>query len=175
MMYRKSQKKVFKSLPSKKTVNILILAKNDKKEGDKEEEENDDDDDEEGDDEDSSSCDGRLSTFVRTFDGASFLPDDYEHLSEVFSKHGPYRHHKRLEDMLETLNRLWKMAEKVQDNKDLKDTGLYVSSVLSDKLYEAEVSAQCTADLIAIGGGLQALQPWAFKCKKEKNFFCFSW
>ncbi len=106
---------------------------------------------------------------MRTFDGASFLPDDYEHLSEVFSKQGPYRHHKRLEDMLETLNRLWKMAEKVQDNKDLKDTGLYVSSVLSDKLYEAEVSAQCTADLIAIGGGLQALQPWAFKCKR-KNF-----
>lgn len=123
------------------------------------------DEDENGEGDDDDSCDSRLSTFVRSFDGAAYLPDDFEVLTEQLHTVGPYGHVKSLNGTLAILQRNAAFAEKLRANKDLSDTFMYVSSVLSDKLYDAKLSSQCAADLLAIGQAIRNTEEWAFRCK----------
>lgn len=42
---------------------------------------------------------------------------------------------------------------------------MYISSVMMDKIYEAKVSPECSADLANIANGVRNGQLWAPKCK----------
>ena len=129
------------------------------------------DDDDDYYDENDNDCDGRLSTFVRSFDGSSLLPDDYEILADRmhslnYSSNDRLNYNQihHINDTLAILERLGKIVEKLRSNKDLSDTVLYIGSVLMDKAYEAKVPAECLADLATIGNALRNMEPWAFKC-----------
>ena len=133
--------------------------KSDNKTEDGDDEYEDDDEEDGGCD----SCDGKMSSFVRSFEGSAYLPDDIEEVTEFMHKNGAYGHSKNINDTMAVMDRLNVYMEKLKKNKDMTDTIMYVSSVLSDRMYEAQVSSQCMADFMAVGTGIQNIQIWSLK------------
>ena len=144
--------------------------------------------DEEGDYDDQDSGPILLSQFVRRFDTSAFVPADYEAMTAELEKassiaaetgqslssilSAKYRH---INDTLAVINRAQAFGERLlAGSKDLKDTALYISSLLSDRMVEAKLSAQCTADIANIGRALQERKLWAAKCKSIFISFFFS-
>ena len=127
--------------------------------------EGDDDDDDESDDgSEEEGCDMRLSSVVRNIDGSPFLPDDYEAAYDSVTKTDWANKHYNITDMMAIIQSVIDHGVKVSKNKDLADTAMYVSSVMMDRLYDAKVSAECTADLANIGSSLRSGQLWPVKC-----------
>ncbi len=88
-------------------------------------------------------------------------------LSSVLS--AKFRH---INDTLALINRAQAFSERLlAGSKDLKDTLLYISSLLSDRMVEAKLSAQCTADIANIGRALQERKLWAAKSKSKVCFW----
>ena len=122
----------------------------------------------EEDEDEESVCDGRLSSFIRNFDPKPFLPSDYDEIEEKMPSmdlHNYQAHH--LNDTIRLVERLINYGQKLMNNTDLRDTSLYLSSVMMDKLYRAEISEQCTADLLRVVGAMRSRNLWAFKCKSK--------
>ena len=147
--------KVSNSALNNDSKNNLIINEN--------EDENEDEDDAEDDGEDDT-CDTSLNSFVRRFNATPFLPDDYEQVYEQVSQMDLINRKYNITEMITILERSFDYIKKISKNKDIADTGMYLSSVMMDRLFEAKVSAECTADLANIGQGLRNLQLWSAKC-----------
>ena len=141
----------------------------------------DDDEDEEGDEYDGEEeeCDTRISSIVRSFNTTPFLPDDYQEAYESVTKTDLVNKRYNITDMMSIVQRFLDFGTKMSKNKDLADTGMYLSSIMMDRMYEARVSAECTADLANIGSNLQKGELWPAKCmyfclqiNSNKPFFC---
>lgn len=129
----------------------------------------DDEEDDEGDyndgDEDEE-AEVRLRTFVRQYNVSQFLPDDFTELSEKMAHidlyKQPYQH---INDTIQFVKRLERYFHKLSTNKDIADTVLYLSSHISDSLYQARLSPQCMADMANVLQGIKDRSIWAMKCK----------
>lgn len=158
---------------NKPTLPTFSLLKNATVEGGEEYEEDDD----EGDEEESGPI--LLSQFVRRFDSSQYVPSDYEkmaaeleaasasaassggHLASILSS--KYGH---INDTLHLVDRLQAYGQQLlSGSKDLKDTALYIGSLLSDRMTEAKLDSQCTADLTNVVRALQEREIWAIKRK----------
>ena len=120
---------------------------------------------EDDEDEDEDACDGTLSSFVRKFDPSPLLPDDYEEVSNTMHQMDLYNQIKHINDTLALGQRLMKYQDKLKDNKDIASAILYLSSILTDRVYAAKVSAECSADLLNVMNGMRNYELWAMKCR----------
>ena len=123
------------------------------------------DDDDDDTSEENESCDGRLSSFVRTFDTSSVLPDDYEQVSETMHNVDIYRQINHINDTIALVQRMIDYGTKLKSNKDIESTILYATSVMMDRIFAAQISPQCQADLMNVMNGIKDQQLWAYKCK----------
>ena len=130
---------------------------------DDDDDDDDEDEDYEGDEE--TMCDYRISSFVRNFNSTPFLPDDYENVYDSVTKTNFIHRKYNITDMMTIVDRAINYVTKLGGNRDLADTGMYISSIIMDRIYEAKVSPECSADLANIGNGLRNYQLWPAKCK----------
>lgn len=155
---------------NKPTLPTFHLLKNATIEGDEEYDEDDDDED---------TGPILLSQFVRRFDTSSYVPPDFEkmaaeledasslaatsggHLASILAS--KFKH---INDTLNLVDRLQAYGNQLlTGSKDLKDTALYIGSLLSDRMTEAKLDSQCTADIANIARALQERELWAIKRK----------
>lgn len=125
----------------------------------------------EHDQDESDGCDGRISSFVRSFDSTDFLPDDYEEISDSIHQKDLYRQIHHINDTLALGQRLFDYGQKLKANKDIESTVLYLSSVFMDKIYAAQISAQCSADLLNVLTGIRNQELWALKCTYNTSYW----
>lgn len=120
----------------------------------------------------SNNCPNRMSSFVRHVDYSQYLPDDFEevyenvNLGDEMTEGNVYGQIDNINDTLHIINRLVKYAEKWKGNTDILNSAKYLLSILSDKLYDARMSSECTADLIKVMQAARNGQLWAWKCEK---------
>lgn len=119
-------------------------------------------------------CDGKLSSFVRSFSFSSLVAEDYANLSDYVKLHGAHGHYKTVQDTISVTERITKWITRLRNTKDYSDAVAYVGSLVMDMMYDAEVGPQCLADFQTVLSSAREGHDWPLMCKCDKVFIVVS-
>mgnify|MGYP007002807133 CR=1 FL=1 len=112
-----------------------------------------------------------LSSFLRSFKLAPFLPDDYRRVTksmDLGNEDRPgniYNRVNSFNDTLKLVDRLLAYGEKVAENEDFQDAVKYLTTTVIDMMYAVRVTPECQVDLMRIAEAAREKQLWAWRCK----------
>lgn len=111
------------------------------------------------------SCDGRIGSFVRHFNSTPFLPEDYEQVKESMSNTDIFDQVHHINDSVQILERLAGYVNQIRFNSDILDSINYLSSIISEKILDIDLSTECVTDIFYVIKAIRQKHLWAYYCE----------
>ena len=108
-------------------------------------------------------CPVGLSGFVRSVNISSYLPDDFDELTEEMLYRDLYAPVSDMNHTIQMVERLVSYREKLKTNKDLNDAINYVVIASSKNILSSQVSFSCSADILRVLLAIKNQEFWALK------------